>query len=180
MKNWDYAELSKDASNHGGPEKYVNYLMNISEKKGLEKGIAAGVAITTLTGIGIIYGSAKLKSYMKNRKTEKIKSSVIKDKLIEELQIDTEENEFKLMKKYGIEIYGKDNTIAGNSRSNWAEWFNSEEERNKKYQFYTTKRTISPNDMLIEMEIASSPYIGGDEKLTRIYTKIEKDIQIFI
>ncbi|WP_169741150.1 hypothetical protein [Carnobacterium mobile] len=57
---------------------------------------------------------------------------------------------------------------------------NSEEERNKKYQFYTTKRTISPNDMLIEMEIASSPYIGGDEKLTRIYTKIEKDIQIFI
>ncbi|WP_035033422.1 hypothetical protein [Carnobacterium mobile] len=104
---------------------------------------------------------------------------MIKDKLIEELQIDTEENEFKLMKKYGIEIYRKDNTIAGNSRSNWAEWFNSEEERNKKYQFYTTKRTISPNDMLIEMEIASSPYIGGDEKLTE-YIQNRERYSIFI
>jgi len=174
LKNWDYAELSKVASNHGGPEKYINYLMAISEKKGLEKGIAVGVTITTLTGIGVVYGSTKLKSYVKNRKSEKLESSVIKDKLIEKLQVNTEENEITLMKKYGIEIYEKDNNIGGKSRSTWTEWFDSEEERNKEYQVYTTQRASSPRDMLVEIKIASSPYIDGDKKLTRTYVKIEK------
>ena len=34
--------------------------------------------------------------------------------------------------------------------------------------------------MLIEMEIASSPYIEGDEKLTRTYAKIEKEIFAYL
>lgn len=176
MVNWDYAELSKTASNHGGPEKYINYLMDISEKKGLEKGIAAGIAITTLTGLGVVYGSNKLKSYVKNRKLKTLESSVIKDKLIKELQVNTEEKKAMLIKKYGIEIYEKDNAVGGESRSIWTEWFDNEEERDKEFQFHTTAKTSSPKDMLIEKEIASSPYVGGNEEVTRTYTKIEKEI----
>lgn len=173
MKNWDYSELSKVASKHGGPSKYVNFLMETSEKKGLEKGVAIGVVLT----IPAVYGIAKLKNYIIKRKDEKLESGIIKNALIKELQIDAEENEAMLMKKYGIEIYEKDNTIGGKSRSTWTEWFDSEEQRDNEYQFYTTKRTSSPSDMLIEMEIASSPYIDGDEATTRTYTKIEEAIQ---
>ena len=34
--------------------------------------------------------------------------------------------------------------------------------------------------MLIEMEIASSPYIDGDEKLTKKKKKIEKEIFAYL
>lgn len=80
------------------------------------------------------------------------------------------------MKKYGIEIYEKDNTIGFKSKSVWTEWYESEEERDSAYRIYTTKRRSSPKDMLIEMEIANSPYIDGDETITRRYTKVEEDI----
>ena len=80
------------------------------------------------------------------------------------------------MKKFGINIYEKDNTIGFKDRSEWTVWYDSEEDRDEAYVSYTRVRRRSPKDELIEMEIANSPYIDGSETITRTYTKVEEEI----
>lgn len=47
---WDYAKLSKLAYRYGGPEKLVNYLVNIGIKKGRHQMIPANI-IFLITGL---------------------------------------------------------------------------------------------------------------------------------
>ncbi|CNC18022.1 hypothetical protein B7R74_19400 [Yersinia pseudotuberculosis] len=78
------------------------------------------------------------------------------------------------MKKYGIHIDERDNTIGFRDHSTWEEWFDTEIERDEKYSIYTQNTALDLRDMMIEQDIANSPYIDGDEVITRTYSKIEK------
>ncbi|MBZ5971599.1 MULTISPECIES: hypothetical protein [Leuconostoc] len=71
--------------------------------------------------------------------------------------------------KFGIEIYERDQTPGYRDSNVWEEWFDSAEERNKKYEQYieSEKPSSSPEDIMIELEYPS--YV------TTTYKKIWKD-----
>ncbi|MCT3077183.1 hypothetical protein [Leuconostoc citreum] len=72
--------------------------------------------------------------------------------------------------KYGIETYERDET-PGYRDSGYlpVEWFNSEEERDKRYEKYIElqKPASSPKDIIMELENPSYVYYT--------YSKIEKE-----
>ncbi|MGQ2286706.1 hypothetical protein ACT5YT_05505 [Leuconostoc suionicum] len=71
--------------------------------------------------------------------------------------------------KFGIEIYERDQTPGYRDSDVWKEWFDSAEQRDKKYEQYieSEKSSSSPKDIMIELENPS--YI------TRTYKKVWKD-----
>ena len=44
-KDWDYSKLAHDAKENGGPEKYLDMIMENSERKGILKGREEGRAV---------------------------------------------------------------------------------------------------------------------------------------
>ncbi|GEP19167.1 hypothetical protein [Pediococcus argentinicus] len=76
-----------------------------------------------------------------------------------------------MAKKYGIEVHHKDDTPGFRESYDTEEWFESEEERDKKIQEYydSENQPLSPKDQLIENELGES----GDFDITT-YSKIEK------
>lgn len=73
-REWDYAELSKMAKEHGGPEQLladygeekINEGIAIGEKQGAVKGIAV-----TLIVEGAFIGFLKLKNFVDKKKADK-------------------------------------------------------------------------------------------------------------
>ena len=104
MKKWDYAEMTKEAKKHGGPEKYLSDYGEekykegelIGEEKGEVKGAFEGSIITIIAG-GAIWGFYKLRERSKKKKEEKIteckeKSNASAKKYIDEVNKDIIEN----------------------------------------------------------------------------------------
>ena len=104
MKNWDYAEMTKEASKHGGPEQYLSDYGEekykegelVGEKKGEAKGVLEGSIITIIAGVAI-GGFYKLCEHSKRKKAEKIaecmeKSNAAANKYINEVNKDIIEN----------------------------------------------------------------------------------------
>ena len=83
MKNWEYAEFTKTASEHGGPKKFLTEFGDekfnegklvgeeIGEKRGEVKGFIEGGALTIIIG-GIMFGVQKLRERKAKKTAEKI------------------------------------------------------------------------------------------------------------
>ncbi len=96
MEKWDYAEMTKEAKKHGGPEKYLSDYGEekykegelLGEKKGEVKGVLEGSIITIIAG-GAFWGFYKLREHSKRKKAERIaecreKSNAAAKKYIDE------------------------------------------------------------------------------------------------
>lgn len=79
MKQWDYAEMSKEAKKHGGPKKYLEeYGMEkynegklVGEDIGERKGVIEGTAATfAFTGLCMLY--FKVRDKLEERRIRKI------------------------------------------------------------------------------------------------------------
>ena len=79
------------------------------------------------------------------------------------------------MKKFGIETKETDHTIGNKGRYYNTDWFDTEEERDKKYDELTKPVSERSTDILINLEMSYSPYIDGDEETTFEYKKVEMD-----
>ena len=86
-KDWDYSKLAHDAKENGGPEKYLDMIMENSERKGILKGREEGRAVGKKEGrleavvgslvldaiiVGVIYSGKKLKAWLENKSEKKI------------------------------------------------------------------------------------------------------------
>lgn len=95
MKDWDYAQLTKTASELGGPEKYIKVITDNATKEGLIKGAAIGAAVVTAAGATgfVVYkkGANKVKAILAKRKQEKKLAKEAEEQLIQELH-DMDEN----------------------------------------------------------------------------------------
>ena len=65
--NWDYAQLAKTASEHGGPQPYLDLVKDVAKGEGRTQGAAVGVV---LTGLGIV-AIKKVYGHMQDRKARK-------------------------------------------------------------------------------------------------------------
>ena len=80
MKDWSYSKLSKDASEHGGPEKYIKFIEESNMNAGIIKGRTQGSVSTLLILIPVI-GKLIYDKY----KQAKQNSLMAKQKLLDEL-----------------------------------------------------------------------------------------------
>ena len=79
MRKWDYAELSKQAKEHGGPESFLteygdekfNEGKLVGEDEGEKKGFIEGSVLAVIIG-GIVLAALKLKDYKAKKTAEKI------------------------------------------------------------------------------------------------------------
>lgn len=98
MRKWDYAEMSKEAKKHGGPEQYLADFgeekykegeLN-GEKKGEFKGIFEGSIITVILGGTLLGIIAKIQKRREKKKLEKItecreKANIAAKKYVDEM-----------------------------------------------------------------------------------------------
>ncbi len=76
-KDWDYAELSKNASNAGGPEEYNRSI----REEGFNLGVLVGVLSSVIvTGGGFVLN--KIRKVYKQNKTKKLEETVAYDKMV--------------------------------------------------------------------------------------------------
>lgn len=61
--NWDYAQFTKTASEHGGPREYLDLAKGVAKGEGRAQG---ALAIATLTAACVV--GSKLHGYMQKRK----------------------------------------------------------------------------------------------------------------
>ena len=59
MKEWDYAQLAKTASEHGGPQKYIDEVADTNFSLGFNHGHDSGVKDGSI-GTALIFGGAPL------------------------------------------------------------------------------------------------------------------------
>jgi hypothetical protein len=78
--NWDYAQLARAASEHGGPQKYLDELKAGSKLEGRAQGLFVGVAIG---------GAVAVKGYDYLKKRKEL-AAVAERKLLEGMQATTE------------------------------------------------------------------------------------------
>lgn len=88
-KDWSYAKLSSDVSKHGGPEKYIRTIKDVSRKQGKKEGIAEGAAGAAIILLPVIIPWIKDKYH-------KIKDKIAKNKQ-EKLDAIEAENKIKEM-----------------------------------------------------------------------------------
>lgn len=76
-KDWDYAELSKNAREAGSPGEYISSI----KEEGFNLGVLVGVAATVLvTGGGFVLN--KIRKVYKQNKTKKLEETVAYDKMV--------------------------------------------------------------------------------------------------
>lgn len=75
MSEWDYASLSRTASEHGGPEKYINevaetnYLRGVEDERGTEWWkIGLGIAVFEVGKAGVMWTINKVRQYKEKKK----------------------------------------------------------------------------------------------------------------
>ena len=88
-RNWPFAQLSSEASKHGGPEKYIVTIKEASRKQGKKEGIAEGTAGAAIVLLPVIIPWVKDKYY-------KIKDIIAKNKQ-EKFEVVEAENKIKEM-----------------------------------------------------------------------------------
>ena len=75
MSEWDYASLSHTASEHGGPEKYINevaetnYLRGVEDERGTELWkIGLGIALFEAGKAGVKWTIKKVRQHKEKKK----------------------------------------------------------------------------------------------------------------
>jgi len=95
MKDWDYAELVKDAKNHGGPEEYIESIKENAFEEGRESRNKEVLGVF-IGGAGAASAIAFLWSKWKNRKERRRREREEAQKAEKELvQMLTEADEEK-------------------------------------------------------------------------------------
>ena len=69
MKDWKYANLSKEAKLAGGPEKYVDDIEKNAWSLGRKDGQASMIPLLII--LALVYGSIELAKWIKKSMTEK-------------------------------------------------------------------------------------------------------------
>ena len=82
--SWDYAEMSKQAKEYGGPEQYADHLYNTGKESGLDEGRSQGVLIGTTGTFGFMV-IIKLFTWIKEKRREK-KAAEYKKSLVLAMQ----------------------------------------------------------------------------------------------
>ena len=106
-KDWDYAQMAKNAANAGGPDVWLDTIKKAAYNKGASDMKNTLVIPLLLTGIGIgtvgVIGYQKIKNWISDKKEEKLlteKEAIkaekfLKDELdnaIEELDLNSNSN----------------------------------------------------------------------------------------
>lgn len=69
---WDYANLSKSAYKHGGPQKFVNAIYNAGRATDVANARLLGVTVGVAVGIAVYAGALKWLSSKRKRKNEEL------------------------------------------------------------------------------------------------------------
>lgn len=80
--DWDYAQLARTASKHGGPQEYLNFVKGVSKSEGRAQGATAG-ALLTVAAIGI---GKKAHGFVRDYRARKALAAEAERELVEGMQ----------------------------------------------------------------------------------------------
>lgn len=105
MEKWDYTELSKNAKDFGGPEKFVEFIENSSRQKG-RGDMLPWIGVTALGTSLLTLDVIKIRSIIKAQKSKNDEQiETIKEELIEGIK-EYEANYQEL--EIGSEVSGRE------------------------------------------------------------------------
>lgn len=76
--DWDYAQMAKTASEHGGPEAFLDFVKDVAKGEGRIQGLAIGTTAATVLGIG----GTKAYGYWRAWQAKKALAAIAEDELL--------------------------------------------------------------------------------------------------
>lgn len=91
--DWDYSEMAKVASEHGGPQQYLVWLKLGAREEGRAEGGIKGAAIGSLATVVVIYFASNGYRYFKGLRAKKDLAAMAEKNLLEGMMELSESNE---------------------------------------------------------------------------------------